>query len=161
MINVSISTIIYRPVKQVFDFVSKPENDFLWQYGTLETARLSEGVNNSGSFFRSIGHLMGHRNLSTFEVTEYDRNKKYSFKSLSGPLHSRTSYTFEAVNGGTKTNVSMQASLADSYQMNEGLMEKSSRKQLKENLALLKGLLEAGHILLAPETNAFTNENML
>jgi len=146
--------IIYSPVQQVFDFVSEPENDFQWQYGTLETARLSEDVNNTRIHYRSIGHFMGRRNLSTFEVAEYKPNKKYSIKSLSGPLYSQTSYTFETVNSGTKVNVSIQASVADFHQMDEGLVEKSLRKQLKENLALLKNLLEASYILLDSETNS-------
>jgi hypothetical protein len=151
---------IYQPVKQVFDFMSTPENDFLWQYGTLETARLSEGVSNTGTFFRSTGHLMGHRNLGTFEVTEYEPNKKYSFKSLSGPLHSQTSYTFETANGGTIINISMQADVVNFFQINEGILEKSIKKQVKENLAMLKGLLEAKKISLASETNIFTNGNI-
>jgi hypothetical protein len=154
MININVSTIIYSPVQQVFDFVSKPENDFQWQYGTLETARLSEDVNNTRIHYRSIGHFMGRRNLSAFEVADYNPNKKYSIKSLSGPLHSQTSYTFETVNRGTKINVSIQASLADFHQMDEGPVEKSLRKQLKENLALLKNLLEASYILLNSETNS-------
>jgi hypothetical protein len=161
MINVNVNTIIYRSIQQVFDFVSKPENDFQWQYGTLETARLSKGTKNSRTIFRSIGHLIGRRNLSTFEVAEYVPNKKYSFKSLSGPLNSQTSYTFETVNGGTKINVSIQASVADLYQMDEGLVEKSLLRQLKENLALLKDLLETSHVLLASETNSFTNGNLI
>jgi hypothetical protein len=156
-----MSTTIYKPVQQVFDFVSKPENDFQWQYGTLETAKLSESVDNSGTIFRSIGHLMGRRNLSTFEVTEYEQNKKYSFRSLSGPLQTYTSYTFETANGGTKINISTQTSVVNFFQINEGLVEKSLRKQLKENLALLKGLLEASHKLLASKTNSFTNRNMI
>jgi len=154
MININISTIIYSPVQQVFDFVSEPENDFQWQYGTLETARLSEDVNITGSHYRSIGHFMGRRNLSTFEVAEYKPNKKYSIKSISGPLHSQTSYTFETVNSGTKINVSIQASLANFHHIVEGLVEKSLKRQLKENLVLLKNLLETNYILLDTETNS-------
>ena len=154
MININISTIIYSPVQQVFDFVSEPENDFQWQYGTLETARLSENVNNTGIHYRSIGHLMGRRNLSTFEVVKREPNTKYRIKSLSGPLHSQTSYTFETVNSATKINVSIQVSVADSHQMDEGLLEKSLKRQLKENLVLLKNLLEASYILLDSETNS-------
>jgi hypothetical protein len=161
MLNLNVSTMIYQPVKQVFDFVSKPENDFQWQYGTLETARLSKGAKNSRTIFRSIGHLMGRRSLSTFEVVEYEPNKKYSIKSLSGPLHSQTSYTFETVDGGTKINISIRASVTDFHQMEESLVEKSLRKQLRENLALLKDLLEASHILSASETNSFTTRNMI
>jgi uncharacterized protein YndB with AHSA1/START domain len=155
MINLYMSTTIYKPVQQVFDFVSEPENDFQWQYATLETARLSEGVNNSGTFFRSIGHLMGRRNMSTFEVTEYEPNKKYSFRSLSGPLHSQTSYSFETFKSCTKINISMQANVIDFFQMDESLVERYLKRQLKENLAMLKGLLETKRTLLASEPGSF------
>jgi len=147
MIDLNVSTLIYRPVRQVFDFISAPENDFQWQYGTLVSARASEGVNDIGSFFRSIGHLMGRRIESTFEVTEYEPNKKYGFKSLSGPLHSQTSYTFELANGSTKINISTQANVVNFFQMDERILEKKIKKQLKENLTLLKDLLEAKQIL--------------
>jgi hypothetical protein len=142
MINLNLSTMIYRPVGQVFDFVSVPENDFQWQHGTLASARLSESPSVIGTIFRSIGHLMGRRVLSTFEVTEYEPNRKYSFRSLSGPLHSQTSCTFEITNGSTRINISTQANVINFFQMNEGNLEKKMKNQLKENLAMLKGLLD-------------------
>jgi hypothetical protein len=83
MINLNSSTLIYRPIRQIFDFMSTPENDFQWQYGTLASARISEGAGNIGTFFRSIDHLMGRRILSTFEVNEYELNKKYGFNMVS------------------------------------------------------------------------------
>lgn len=154
MINLISSTFIERPVQQVFDFVSTPENDFRWHYGTLASSKLAEGNPSKGSFFRSIGHWMGRRNLSTFEVTEYEPNQKYGFKSLSGPLQSQTSYAFEIVEGSTKVTVSTQANLINSLQMAEGILEKQMKKQLKENLAMLKELLEARRILPALETTS-------
>ena len=144
MINLISSTLIERPVKQVFDFVSTPENDSRWQYGTLATARLSKGDGAIRTFFRSIGHLMGRRNLSTYEVTEYRPNQKYGFKSLSGPFSSQTSYTLEiAENGGTRINISVQAAVIDFFQMDEVILEKKMKRQLKENLTVLKDFLEA------------------
>ena len=142
MINLNINTVISRPVRQVFDFISSPENDFQWQYGTLASARLSEGENAIGAFFRSVGHLLGQRVQGTFEVTEYEQNRKYGFKSLSGALHSQTSYTFEIANGSTSVNVSTQAKIGKSSQLDERILEKEMKKQLKENLKLLKDLLE-------------------
>ena len=149
--NLNASTMIYRPVTQVFDFVSAPENDFRWQYGTLAAARLPHGASRIGSFFRSIGHLLGHRVQSTFEVTEFEPNKKYGFKSLSGPLHSQTSYTFEVASGSTKVSISTQAHVVNFFQMNERLVEKRMKKQLKEDLTLLKDLLETKQILSGSE----------
>ena len=151
MINLISRILIERPVKQVFDFMSAPENDFQWQYGTLATARLSGCVSAIGTLFRSIGHLMGQRNLSTFEVTEYELNKKYGFQSLSGPLQSRTSYTFEIVAGSTKITVSTQANVVGFFRVADGILEKKIKKQLKEDLIMLKNLLEAKQVLYALE----------
>jgi carbon monoxide dehydrogenase subunit G len=147
MINLTVSTKIYRPIRQVFDFVSKPENDFQWQYGTLASTRLAGGVSTIGSFFRSIGHLMGRRVLGTYEVTDFEPDRKYGFKSLSGPMNSQTSYTFEIANGSTKVNMSTQANLVNFFQMDERIVEKKMKKQIKENLAMLKDLLETMSVL--------------
>jgi hypothetical protein len=87
---------------------------------------------------------MGRRNLSTFEVTEYQPDQKYGFKSLSGPLSSQTSYSLGmADNGCTTLEISIQADVVNFFQMDEGILEKKMKKQLKEDLAMLKGLLEA------------------
>lgn len=142
MINVLSSIIIYRPIKQVFDFMSSSENDFQWQYGTLSSARISEGATRVGSFFRSIGHLMGRRNQSTFEITEYEANETYGFKSVSGPVDSHTVYSFEIIRGSTKIDIATQVSTLNSPGIHEGVLEKHLRKQLRENLAMLKGILE-------------------
>jgi len=152
MINFNMSTQICRSLKQVFSFVTAPENDFQWQYGTFESARISQGIIDTGTFFRSIGHLMGRRNLSTFEVTEFEPNKKYGFKSLSGPLDSQTTYTFEQADCGTKIDISIQANVLNFVPMEKGILEKRMKEQLKENLGKLKDLLEARRIPPAAET---------
>jgi hypothetical protein len=142
MINLISSIFIERPARQVFDFVSTPENDFQWQYGILATARLPKGSGAMRTFFRSIGHLMGRRNLSTFEITEFEPNKKYGFKSLSGPVHSRTSYTLEKDNGRTRIHVSIQASAPNFFHITEKLLWKTMKKQLEEDVARLRAILE-------------------
>ena len=147
MINLNVSTMIYRPVEQVFDFVSAPENDFQWQYGTLAAARLPDGADRLGLFFRTIGHQFGHRLQGVFEVTEYEPNRKYAFRSISGPLHFQACYTFKIDSGSTKIRIATQAKAANIFDMNERLLERRMKKQLKENLALLKDLLEAKEIL--------------
>ena len=144
MINFESSEVICRPAGQVFNFLSTPENDVQWHYGTLASSTLSEGIPSKGTFFRSIGHWMGRRNLSTFEVTEYKPDQKYGFKSLSGPLSSQTSYSLGMVdNGCTRIEISIQADVVNFFQMDEDILEKKMEKQLKEDLAMLKDLLEA------------------
>lgn len=143
MINITSSMLIYQPIKRVFDFITKPENDFQWQYGTLLSAPISVGDPKVGASFRSVGHLMGNRTQSTYEVTEYEPNKKYGFKSLSGPLNSLTSYTFEIAQGCTKVNITIRADVINPKDFNETLIEKKMRRQVKDDLSMLKDILES------------------
>ena len=142
MKNLISSTLIEQPVQQVFNFVSTPENDFQWRYGILATVRLPEGSSAVRTFFRSIGHLMGRRNLGTFVVTEFEPNKRYGFKSLSGPVHYRTSYTLENVSGRTRINISIQASAPGFFRITEKLLRTTMKVQLEEDVATLKTILE-------------------
>ncbi len=43
MDKIVISTLIHKPVKQVFDFISTPENDRRWQTGNPEAKQTSQG----------------------------------------------------------------------------------------------------------------------
>ena len=144
MIQIVSYTQIYQPVKRVFDFISTPENDFQWQYGTLASAYVSGSAAGLGACFQSTGHLMGQRVQSTFEVIQYEPNHLYGFKSLSGPLLSFTSYTFDIDRGRTQVKVVLEANRAHLMELNENILEKKLKRQLKEDLAMLKQILETG-----------------
>jgi len=144
VIQIVASTHIYKPVKRVFDFISTPENDFQWQYGTVATVHISKDVVGLGACFQSVANFMGHRVKSTYEITEYEPNSKYGFKSLSGPLNSFTSYAFNIAKGYTEVELFMQANMVNLIEFNENIIEKKMKKQFKENLAMLKSILEAG-----------------
>ena len=135
---------IYQPIKRVFEFISTPENDFQWQYGTLTSAPVSGSGAGLGACFASTGHFMEYRVHSTFEVTEYEPHNQYGFRSLSGPLLSFTSYTLDIARGHTQVKLLMQANIINLIGVNETVFEKKMKKQLKENLAMLKNILELG-----------------
>jgi len=142
MINFELNTQIYRPLKHVFGFITTPENDFQWQYGTLASVQISEGIMCVGSLFRSVGHLVGHRIESIYEVTEFEPDKRYGFKSLSGSMDSHTLFTFEVIKGSTRINISTQVDPGDLFNAVNAIAEKKVKKQYRENLALLKDVLE-------------------
>jgi hypothetical protein len=142
MIHFSRNTHIYRPLQQVFAFVASPENDFQWQYGTFNSVQVSEGELGLGTLFRTVGHFMGRRIESIFEVTEFDLNQRYGFKSCSGPVDVYTLYTFEALQNGTKLLITIQINPGDLFKVENVAAEKKVKKQYDENLALLKSVLE-------------------
>lgn len=87
---------------------------------------------------------MGQRIQSTFEVTEYEPASRYGFKSLSGPLQSFTSFTLEIAKGYTQVKLAMQANIVNMIEFSETILEKKMRRQMKENLAMLKSIMELG-----------------
>lgn len=143
MISFDLSTHIYRPLIQVFAFVATPENDFQWQYGTLASAQLSRGEVGLGTLFRAVGHLLGQRIETVYEVNVFEPNKRYGFKSISGPMDEYALYTFEISQGGTKVTLSTEANLKELSQPTSAIVVKQFKKQHKENLAMLKSILEA------------------
>jgi hypothetical protein len=147
MISFDLNTHIYRPLKQVFSFVATPENDFQWQYGTLTSVQISNGEVGMGTLFRAVGHLIGRRIETIYVVTAFEPNEKYGFKSVSGPVDSCTLYTFEMAHNGTTINLSTETNLKDLFKPNDASAGKKFKKQYKENLAMLKRVLEAHHIV--------------
>jgi hypothetical protein len=147
MIRFDLNTHIYRPLTQVFEFVSTPENDFQWQYGTLTSAQISRGEPGLGMLFRAVGHLLGRRTETMYEVTVFESNKRYGFKSVSGLVDSCTLYTFEIAQGGTQVNLSTETNPKDLFRPNDAIVVKKFKKQYKENLAMLKSILEAHRVL--------------
>lgn len=146
MICIDLNTHIYRPLKQVFQFVSTPENDFQWQYGTLASARISKSEMGVGALFRAVGHFIGQRIESVYEVTEFELDKEYGFKSLSETMHTHTLYTFDIWQGSTAIKASIQIIPGSFFQPNVLNAEKRVKKQYRENLALLKNVLETGQM---------------
>lgn len=142
MFNLMTSILIEAPIQRVFDYMSTPENDFEWQYGTLATAAITSRLNRMGVYFRSIGHFLGRRNLGTYQVVESSSNRKYRIKSISGPLHLHTVYTFDTVGRSTKVNIAIHVRTINFFHANERNLERRMKNQLEENLTALKALLE-------------------
>ena len=142
MIHFDLGVQIVRPLRQVFQFVTTPENDFQWQYGTLASTRLSQGEIGQGSIFRVVGHFLGQRMESICRVTGFEPYEKYGYSSQSGPIFSNTAYSFEMSGGRTELRLLVQIDPGASFKPGIAVTEKRLKKQYKENLALLKEILE-------------------
>ncbi len=149
MISFELNIQIYRPAKQVFDFVARPENDFQWQYGTLASAQVSKGEIGLGTLIHTIGYFMGRRIEFMNEVTDFEPTNRYGFDSLTGPVDTHTLYVFETHEGGTKINLAIKTNTRDLFKPNDAGIEKKFKKQYKENLAMLKNVLET-HPIAVP-----------
>ncbi len=142
MAKVEASKVINRPIEEVFTFAANIENNPKWQDRVLEARVTSEGPISTGSTFRYVEKLLNRIVDTTGEITEYNPNRNYFFKSISGPFKLNGGFTFESVNGGTKVALKIEAKIGGFFKLAEPIVVKRVQKQLEADLAKLKDILE-------------------
>ena len=143
MAKFEISTVINRPLEEVFAVMSNTENILKWQSGTIEAEKTSDGPIGVGTTGRSVSRFLGRRIESESEFTEYELNRKFVFKSKSGPIQFEVRMTFERVEGGTRINTKFEAEIGGFFKLAEPLVVSMGKRQLEGDLANLKDLMEA------------------
>lgn len=143
MVKVEHTVVIFRPIKDVFEFLTNPENNCLWQDGVIRSCKISEGRVNVGTRGEDVRKYMGREFQTAYEILEYEPDKRLRFKSLSGPVKFEGSYTLEPVNEGTRFSFTIQGEAGPFAALIGGLAERMARKQVETDSATLKRLLES------------------
>ena len=137
------SVVIERPVEEVFAFATNPEKEPMWNTSMEESEITSEGPIGVGTTVRSVSRMMGRTAETTWEVTEYEVNRKKAVKSTSGPIPFEAASVFESVEGGTKLTFSFQAEAGGIRGVIASVIGRMGKKGTEKSLANLKELLEA------------------
>lgn len=144
MLNIEASTIINRPVADVFAFMSNFENNPKWEKNFVEARRLSADPIGVGTAFQCVLQVPGQRSESRFEITAYEPNRKIGFRA-DRPAQAKPagSILFESVGDGTKVTVLPRPEMSGFFRLMEPLMAGYIKKQNETHLNNLKQLLEA------------------
>ena len=143
MANYEQSVLINRPVEDVFEFATNPANEPLWNTGMQDSEITSEGPLGVGSKVRSMSHVLGRSVETTWEVTEYEVNRRKAVKSTSGPVPFEATSVFESVEGGTKLTFTIQAEAGGIIGLISPVIIRMGKGQTENSFANLKELLEA------------------
>lgn len=143
MIRIEHSVVINRPIEEVFAFVTDIDKMSQWALELREAKKTSEGPVGVGTTFSGVVQLLGRRMENNHEVTEYEPNRKYSFKTTSGPVPMEAESTFESVAGGTRVTILAEAEPGGFFKLAEPIFARTAQRQYETNLATLKDLLEA------------------
>jgi carbon monoxide dehydrogenase subunit G len=143
MANYEQSVWINRPVEEVFEFATQPENEPVWNTGMEESEITSEGPLGVGTKVRSVSRVLGRSVESTWEVTEYKVNRKKAVKSTSGPIPFESAAVFESVEGGTKLTFTIQAEAGGIFRVITPVIIRMGKRQTENSFANLKELLES------------------
>ena len=144
MTRIERSTVIDRPVDEVFGFTHDLDKNPLWQTTIVEIEPLTEGPLRVGSQWREVRRFLGKRIETVLELTEYEPNKRSAVKMVSGPVPLSGSYEYESADGGTKFTVAGELDAHGFFKLAEPVFARITGRELEANLGHLKDLLEAG-----------------
>ncbi len=143
MIRLDFTQDIKAPVERVFAYVTDFRRAAEWQDDVVEATTKSNSRPRVGTKVKTVRLLMGERLESMGQVTEYVPNRKFAFKSTSGPVKYSLSQTFSPSNGGTRLETHMEMDPADFMQVSEGVVAASLKQQFSQQERKLKEILEA------------------
>ena len=144
MINLDLGTLIDRPVKDVFAFITNPANMAKWNSAVVSMEQITPGAVGVGTKFKNVGEMMGRRIEGEMEVIAFEPDSKYGFQMNAGPVQVSVTLTFKTVGTGTKLSLNAQGNPGGFFKLAEGVMQGRVKSMMEENLARLKSVLEKG-----------------
>ncbi|MBL8103113.1 MAG: SRPBCC family protein [Anaerolineales bacterium] len=142
MINLDFGVLVDRPMKDVFAFVSNPNNMSQWNSAVVSLQQATPGAVGVGSKFKTVGEMMGRRIEGEMQVTAYEPDTKCGFQVNAGPMQVNLILTFKTVGTGTKVSLNAQGNPGGIFKLAEGVMAGQVKSMMEGNLARLKSVLE-------------------
>lgn len=141
MIQQKVTTLINRPVNEVFEFTINEQNLSKWQADFIEGERLTEGPLRVCTRFHEVRRMGSRRTEIQAEVTVFEPNKRFATKTLMKPQVT-VSYEFEPENGGTRVTHNFTMITSGLMRLFEPMIAGSIKKDTEADFQRLKQILE-------------------
>jgi uncharacterized protein YndB with AHSA1/START domain len=146
MFETKNSIFINRPPQDVFNIITDPAKQSLWQNMTERAEWSSNGSHGVGSTMSVEAKFLGRKIESEIEITAWEPPHRVDFKFVNGPYPAQVSNTLEPQGEGTLLTAQSQGEMGSFFKLAEGLVAKQLEKQLDANHESLKLLLESGQL---------------
>jgi uncharacterized membrane protein len=139
------TVVVERPPDEVFAFLTDLASVPEWQSGAVEVRQLErEPSIGVGTKYVEVLKFLGRQFEATIEVTEYEPGRRFSIKTLSGPIPFQVEHTLEPSNGGgTRLRVTLEGEPGGLFKIAEPLVMRNAQRQVANDFATLKRLVEA------------------
>ena len=137
------SVVVNRPLSEVFAYLTDVRNVAEWQSGVIETRPHSAGAVTAGTRFTEVRDFMGRRVESTLEVSEYDPERRFSVRVVSGPVPLEVRHSLEAIGGATRISVVGEGEPGGLFKFAGALVARQAKREFETSFAALKRTLEA------------------
>ena len=135
---------IDQSIETVFSFTTEMNNNYLWQTDILEAKQTSEGDFGLGATYRCVNEFLGQRIETEGVISEYERERKCTFKFVSGDVTGESSYIFEPFGDGTRFTALGNLSF-NLFSLAKWIVSHFAKAQIKDDLKKLKQILENGY----------------
>ena len=142
MINLDFGILVDRPMKDVFAFVSNPNNMSQWNSAVVSLEQATPGAVGVGTKFKTVGEMMGRRIEGELQITIYEPDTKCGFQLQAGPMQVNLTLAFKTVGTGTKVSLNALGNPGGIFKLAEGVMAGQVKSMMEGNLARLKSVLE-------------------
>jgi uncharacterized membrane protein len=143
MIKVETKVLIERPSDEVFAYISNFENNPKWQSGQLEARFTSEEPLGVGSTYDQVAKFLGRRIVSTFEVLEYEPNRKVKASSTSGSFPITFTRMAEPRGEGAEVTAIIEGDASGFFKLAEPLLKRMVQSSVDADYQNLKRILES------------------
>jgi len=144
MITLDLSTLVDRPVQDIFDFLSNPLNLPRWQKMIASIEQITPGSPAVGAKYRVSAAVLGRKIDGEMQITTFEPPHRVGFVNQSGPLRVNITVTLKPVGSGAKISLRAEGNPAGVFALAEGILAGKLKSEMEANLARLKAVLEAG-----------------
>ncbi len=132
---------VARAQGDVFAFLAHFENIPQWNYAISHTWKVSDGPVGVGSIYRQERTVPSHKE-ETFEVTEYDPDRRLAIEGMLGPFAARLTYGLEEIGEETLITNDVDLDATGLTRLVAPLATNRIKSSVAANLNVLKQLLE-------------------
>jgi uncharacterized membrane protein len=138
------SVFIARPPEEVFDYLSRADNLPVWDSSIVQAEQVGADPVGVGTRWRGTSKILGRRFEWTTELTEFDRPRRNSSRSVEGKLQFTVTILLEPAVGGTRFTYRVDAAsgLGGVFgRLADPIVERAQARTVRANLETLAELL--------------------
>ena len=140
MVRIELTIDVARPAEDVFAHLVDLDRLPDWQESAVESRAdepLAEGVR-----IFECRRALGREVHSELEVTEFDRPRRLTLKTLKGPVKFTVDHRLAEADGGTRLTVVAEGKAGRLMRFGEPMLARTVEAEMRKDFERLKELLE-------------------